>query len=270
MRDHTLSVRRDTLGARGFLFSWRLLEPFFFRSPTSRKGHVSCRHEENAGIFCVTKQVLLDVLLLSGKDSFPQTFFFIPIFLPIFPSEGLKTRGMMGRKMRGLGKNQQWKRKVTCYVTKKNAGIHNKCCCMCCYSVARTFFVIAELSSSFRSFYLFSRRRSHQQLFRNNLRFVCMASEPPAKRTKKEIAETSDSNGGDESILATYMAKRQKVCKSVVDFKFDKKRVRLITSNVDMPETCKGIAYWMWREQRVQGMPNMWNMFYNTSVRTPA
>ena len=81
-----------------------------------------------------------------------------------------------------------------------------------------------------------------------------MASEPPAKRTKKEIAETSDNNGVDESILATYTAKRQKVCKSVADFKFDKKRVRLITSNADMPEICKGIAYWMWREQRVQGM----------------
>jgi len=82
-----------------------------------------------------------------------------------------------------------------------------------------------------------------------------MANEPPAKRTKTEIAERSDNNGGDESILATYMAKRQNVCKSVADFKFDKKRVRLITSNADMLETCKGIAYWMWREQRVQGKP---------------
>lgn len=82
-----------------------------------------------------------------------------------------------------------------------------------------------------------------------------MASEPPAKRTKKEIAETSDNNGADNNILATYMAKRQNVCESVADFKFDKKRVRLITSNADMPETCKGIACWMWREQRVQGMP---------------
>ena len=84
-----------------------------------------------------------------------------------------------------------------------------------------------------------------------------MASEPPAKRSKKEIAEKSDNNGGNESILGTYMAKRQNVCKSVADFKFDKKRVRLITSNADMPETCKGIAYWMWREQRVQGNPHV-------------
>ena len=139
----------------------------------------------------------------------------------------------------------------------ENAGIfalHNNFRWMCCYSVTiRTVF--DEFSSSFRSFYLFSRRRSHQLIFRNNLRFVYMASEPPAKRTKKEIVERSDNNGGDESILATHMAKRQKVCKSVSDFKFDKKRVRLISSSADMPETCKGIAYWMWREQRVQGKP---------------
>lgn len=125
---------------------------------------------------------------------------------------------------------------------------------MCCYSAVRRT-LLAEFSSSFRSFYLFSRRRSHQQLFRSNRRFFCMANEPPAKRTKKEIADTSDNNGTDVSIVDTFMTKRLKVCKSVTDFKFDKKRVRLITSNADMPEICKGIAYWMWREQRVQGEP---------------
>ena len=158
--------------------------------------------------------------------------------------------------MRGLGKSQQWKEShVLCHEEKRGnfIALHNKCCWMSCYSVTRKLF--AEFSSSFRSFHLFFRPRSHKQLFRCNLRFVYMASEPPAKRSKKEIAEKSDNNGGDESILSTYMAKRQNVCKSVADFKFDKKRVRLITSNADMPETCKGIAYWMWREQRVQGKP---------------
>lgn len=136
---------------------------------------------------------------------------------------------------------------------------------MCCYSAVRRT-LLAEFSSSFRSFYLFSRRRSHQQLFRSNRRFFCMANEPPAtpppKRTKKEIADTSDNNGTDVSIVDTLMTKRLKVCKSVTDFKFDKKRVRLITSNADMPEICKGIAYWMWREQRVQGEPK--NMFFTS------
>ncbi len=110
---------------------------------------------------------------------------------------------------------------------------------------------VANLNPSLRSFYLFSRRSLLYHIFWNNLKFVCMAGEPPSKRSKKEIAETSEN--GDDNILATYMAKRQNVCESVADFKFDKKRVRLITSNADMSETCKGIAYWMWREQRVQG-----------------
>lgn len=75
-----------------------------------------------------------------------------------------------------------------------------------------------------------------------------MAFKAPEKRAKSEIAE----NGVD--ILASYKAKRLEVCESVADFKFNKKRVRLVSSNVDIPETCKGIVYWMWREQRVQGL----------------
>ena len=74
-----------------------------------------------------------------------------------------------------------------------------------------------------------------------------MASEPPPKRSKKEVTEHGD------DILESYMAKRKEVCKSVTDFKFNKKRVRLISSYSDITENCKGIAYWMWREQRVQG-----------------
>ena len=74
-----------------------------------------------------------------------------------------------------------------------------------------------------------------------------MACEPPPKRSKKEVTEHGD------DILESYMAKRKEVCKSVTDFKFNKKRVRLISSDADIPENCRGIAYWMWREQRVQG-----------------
>lgn len=80
-----------------------------------------------------------------------------------------------------------------------------------------------------------------------------MACEPPPKRSKKEVTE----HGGD--ILESYMAKRKEVCKSVTDFKFNKKRVRLISSDADIPENCKGIAYWMWREQRVQ---DNWALLY--------
>lgn len=74
-----------------------------------------------------------------------------------------------------------------------------------------------------------------------------MASQPPAKRRKEERSE----NGDD--ILASCMAKRAQVCASVADFKFNKKRVRLLSKSTDISDDCKAIAYWMWRDQRVQG-----------------
>ena len=74
-----------------------------------------------------------------------------------------------------------------------------------------------------------------------------MANEPPTKQRKKDVSETCD------DVMASYMGKRLKVCDSVADFKFNKKRVRLLSSSADISENCKGIAYWMWRDQRVQG-----------------
>ena len=107
--------------------------------------------------------------------------------------------------------------------------------------------IFANIHPSFGLFCIFPRRVLGQPLVCNKLRFVSMASSPPEKRAKKEIAK----NGVD--ILASYMSKRMEVCESVAHFKFNKKRVRLISSNADISDTCKGIAYWMWREQRVQG-----------------
>ncbi|XP_015775247.1 PREDICTED: deoxyribodipyrimidine photo-lyase-like [Acropora digitifera] len=80
-----------------------------------------------------------------------------------------------------------------------------------------------------------------------------MASQPPAKRRKEESSE----NGDD--ILASCMAKRAQVCASVADFKFNKKRVRLLSKSTDISDDCKAIAYWMWRDQRVQ---DNWALLY--------
>lgn len=113
--------------------------------------------------------------------------------------------------------------------------------------------IFANIHRSFGLFCIFSHRVLGQPLVCNKLIFVSMASSPPKKRAKKEIAENSD------DILASYMAKRMEVCESVAHFKFNKKRVRLISSNADISDTCKGIAYWMWREQRVQGEVNYYD-----------
>lgn len=80
-----------------------------------------------------------------------------------------------------------------------------------------------------------------------------MASQPPAKRRKEESSE----NGDD--ILASCMTKRAQVCASVADFKFNKKRVRLLSKSTDISDDCKAIAYWMWRDQRVQ---DNWALLY--------
>lgn len=103
-----------------------------------------------------------------------------------------------------------------------------------------------------RTFNLFYHCALDQDQIWKNLR-LSMANEPPKKRTKKEISETSHNNDIEENTLVKYTEIRKSVCESVADFKFNKKRVRLISANADMSESCKGIAYWMWREQRVQG-----------------
>lgn len=42
---------------------------------------------------------------------------------------------------------------------------------------------------------------------------------------------------------------------SVMTFKFNKKRVKILTeSNDEVLPDCKGIVYWMFRDARVQGI----------------
>ena len=58
-----------------------------------------------------------------------------------------------------------------------------------------------------------------------------MANEPPSKRMKKEIAETNHNNSTEQTTLAKFTEKRKNFGKSEAEFKFNKKRVRLISSN---------------------------------------
>lgn len=82
-----------------------------------------------------------------------------------------------------------------------------------------------------------------------------MTSEPPNKKAKKE--QKPDDSGDNDDILQRYHEKRKAVCESVLDFKFNKKRIRLVSKATEMDDDCKGIVYWMWREQRVQGISNI-------------
>ena len=46
---------------------------------------------------------------------------------------------------------------------------------------------------------------------------------------------------------------RETAARSVETFKFQKKRVRVLSKVKDFPDECEGVLYWMSRDQRVQG-----------------
>lgn len=61
-------------------------------------------------------------------------------------------------------------------------------------------------------------------------------------------------NGAEhENFQDKIISSRQNVCKTVSEFKFNKKRVRILSKAKDFSEDCQGVAYWMSRDQRVQG-----------------
>ena len=49
-------------------------------------------------------------------------------------------------------------------------------------------------------------------------------------------------------------SQRKDTAKSVADFKFNKKRVKVLSSKLEFPDDNEGIVYWMSRDQRVQGI----------------
>lgn len=80
---------------------------------------------------------------------------------------------------------------------------------------------------------------------------------PPAKRSKVETpkADESSINDGDSGdYVAAIGLKRVQCAKSILDFKFNKKRCRLLSKSMDIGDNGGGILYWMSREQRVQGI----------------
>ncbi|CAG0913578.1 unnamed protein product [Notodromas monacha] len=78
-------------------------------------------------------------------------------------------------------------------------------------------------------------------------------SSPPAKKLK--LGESRP--GG--FLIQEISESRRKVGKSVLDFKFNKGRVKILTKATEVPEWAKGIVYWMSRDQRVQ---DNWAMLF--------
>ena len=75
------------------------------------------------------------------------------------------------------------------------------------------------------------------------------------KKPKTDIEDKGESSkGATTDLKAFYAAQRQKaVPAGGKEFKFNKKRVRIISKTKELPEDCEGVLYWMFRDQRVEG-----------------
>ncbi|GLH01467.1 CSON006582 protein [Gryllus bimaculatus] len=89
-----------------------------------------------------------------------------------------------------------------------------------------------------------------------------MSSKIPAKKIKLDVAsnsKTSEDSSDASSILRELIEHRLKVASSVSDFKFNKKRIRVLSRATEVPESTQGVLYWMSRDQRVQ---DNWALLY--------
>ncbi|KAH3805941.1 hypothetical protein DPMN_134251 [Dreissena polymorpha] len=79
--------------------------------------------------------------------------------------------------------------------------------------------------------------------------------------SKEEKKRKLENGGSDEpspkktqveDLASRISEARKSLCSSVADFKFNKKRVKVLSKSEDIPNECDGIVYWMSRDQRVQ------------------
>lgn len=86
-----------------------------------------------------------------------------------------------------------------------------------------------------------------------------MTDKPPEKKIKLDYFLKKGDSGSSSTCVEEIVKHRQKVANSIADFKFNKKRVRVLSKAQEVPEYCQGILYWMSRDQRVQ---DNWALLY--------
>ena len=98
---------------------------------------------------------------------------------------------------------------------------------------------------------------SNPLIYTNTCLSKNMSASKPEKR-KVENGETCNDSVSkkmkEEDFLTKIAQSRTDVSASVAEFKFNKKRVRVLSKAQDFPDSSKGVVYWMSRDQRVQGM----------------
>lgn len=93
-----------------------------------------------------------------------------------------------------------------------------------------------------------------------SVRFANYSSKmaPPAKKRAKlndeknsTALETGESSSESE-FIALFESERKNTAASILDFKFEKTRVRILNDQSEVKENSNGVLYWMFRDQRVQ------------------
>lgn len=87
--------------------------------------------------------------------------------------------------------------------------------------------------------------------------------QPPKKRSKISEAEATlsstfkvnpgaSSSQQPEDLIKIFDADRKAISNSVINFNFNKKRIRILSKTDVVPDNTEGIVYWMSRDARVQ------------------
>lgn len=75
-------------------------------------------------------------------------------------------------------------------------------------------------------------------------------SSSPEKKVKLDKASSASSS--QLNLKQRLERDRKETAASITEFKFNKKRVRILSKATEVPEKCQGVAYWMFRDERVQ------------------
>ncbi|KOB77153.1 DNA photolyase [Operophtera brumata] len=73
-----------------------------------------------------------------------------------------------------------------------------------------------------------------------------------AKLSAPAASNTKEFNANIEEFMKKLQKNREETAKSILDYKFNKKRLRIISQEQMVPDYCEGIVYWMSRDSRVQ------------------
>uniref|UniRef100_A0A182QNV4 Deoxyribodipyrimidine photo-lyase n=1 Tax=Anopheles farauti TaxID=69004 RepID=A0A182QNV4_9DIPT len=83
-----------------------------------------------------------------------------------------------------------------------------------------------------------------------------LSEEPAAKKNKPNGSSSNTADkvdgAGSQDYVALFKADRKATAKSILDFDFKKKRVRILSDAKEIEEGKSGVLYWMSRDVRVQ------------------